>query len=187
MDLAAVIRARLEQLGIEQRALAVAAEVTESYISQLLSNKKMPPASDRSDIYSKFAKILRLPAQQLAKVADSQRREALKQKVVEPPEALFKEFRQLILRKVVSGKRQQVTNIFDREPFGHFERFITQKLLDVAKCAASEGLADEKMAPQGCQSHPPELRGQHECPFWSFSIRIFPMCPLETACPFSTL
>ena len=41
-------------------------------------------------------------------------------------------------------KRKQITNIFDREPFGEFERFITQKLLDVAKRVAREELEDEK-------------------------------------------
>lgn len=43
MDIVSVIRHRLDELGIEQRDLAVAAEVTESYISQLLANKKTPP------------------------------------------------------------------------------------------------------------------------------------------------
>ncbi len=41
-------------------------------------------------------------------------------------------------------KKKQITNIFEREPFGEFERFITQKLLDVAKRVAKEELADEK-------------------------------------------
>jgi transcriptional regulator with XRE-family HTH domain len=144
VDLAVVIRRRLEQLDIGQKELAAAAEVTESYISQLLSNKKLPPASDRTDIYGKIAKILRVSAQELAKVADAQRRENLKRKVLQPPEPLFKEFRALILRKCVSAKRQRISNIFNREPFGEFEQFITQKLLDIAKKAVREQLGDEK-------------------------------------------
>ena len=43
MDLALVVRQRLEQLGFEQRDLAIAAQVTESYISQLLTRRKAPP------------------------------------------------------------------------------------------------------------------------------------------------
>lgn len=43
MDLSLVIKQRLEELGLEQRALARAAQVTESYISQLLTQKKLPP------------------------------------------------------------------------------------------------------------------------------------------------
>jgi transcriptional regulator with XRE-family HTH domain len=144
VDLAVVIRRRLEQLGIGQRELAEAAEVTESYISQLLSNKKLPPASDRTDIYAKLANILKVSSQELAKIADAQRQENLKRKVLKPPEPLFKEFRDLILRKCVSGRRQRITNIFNGEPFGEFERFITQKLLDAAKSAVREQLGDEK-------------------------------------------
>src|SRR6185312_15549735 len=132
MDIASVIRHRLDELGMEQRDLAVAAEVTESYISQLLAKKKAPPAPDRTDIYDKLAKVLKLPAKQLSKLADTQRREELKRKVLDPPRPLFQEFRRLILHKCLAAKRKQITNIFEREPFGEFERFITQTLLDVA-------------------------------------------------------
>ena len=144
MDIAAVIRNRLNELGIGQRDLAVAAEVTESYISQLLANKKTPPASDRTDIYGKISLALKLPSQDLARLADTQRREELKRKVLDPPTPLFGEFRQLILGKCVATKRKQITGIFAREPFGEFERFITQKLLDVTKKVAKGELADEE-------------------------------------------
>jgi len=144
MDIASVIRDRLKELGIGQRELAVAAEVTESYISQLLAKKKTPPAPDRTDIYDKIAKVLKIPSKELARLADTQRREELRRKVLDPPRPLFQEFRQLILRKCVAPKRKQITNIFEREPFGEFERFITQKLLDVAKRVAKEELEDEK-------------------------------------------
>jgi transcriptional regulator with XRE-family HTH domain len=144
MDIASVIRHRLDELGIGQRELAIAAEVTESYISQLLTNKKTPPASDRTDIYEKIARILKLPSKELATLADTQRREERKRKVLDPPRPLFQEFRQLILRKCLAPRRKQITNIFEREPFGEFERFITQKLLDVAKRVAREELEDEK-------------------------------------------
>ncbi len=144
MDIASVIRHRLDELGIEQRDLAVGAGVTESYISQLLAKKKTPPAPDRSDIYDKIAKVLKLPAKELSRLADTQRREELKRKVLDPPRPLFQEFRRLILRKCVAAKTKQITNIFEREPFGEFERFITQKLLDVAKRVAKEELEDEE-------------------------------------------
>ena len=42
MDVCLVIKRRLEELGLEQKDLASAAEVTESYISQLLARKKLP-------------------------------------------------------------------------------------------------------------------------------------------------
>src|SRR5437868_974476 len=144
MDIASVIRHRLDELGIEQRELAVAAEVTESYISQLLAKKKTPPAPDRTDIYERIATVLKLPGKDLSRLADTQRREELKRKVLDPPQPLFQEFRQLILRKCVPTKRKQITHIFEREPFGEFERFITQKLLDVAKRVTKKELEDEK-------------------------------------------
>lgn len=144
MDIASVIRHRLEELGLGQRELALAAEVTESYISQLLAKKKIPPAPERTDIYDKIAKFLRLPSKELARLAEVQRREELKRRVLDPPRPLFQEFRQLILRKCLATKKKQITNIFEREPFGEFERFITQKLLDVAKRVAKEELEDEK-------------------------------------------
>jgi transcriptional regulator with XRE-family HTH domain len=144
MDIASVIRHRLDELGIGQRELAVAAEVTESYISQLLAKKKTPPAPDRTDIYDKISKLLKVPSKELAILADTQRHEELRRKVLDPPRPLFQEFRQLILRKCVATKRKQITNIFEREPFGEFERFVTQRLLDVAKRVAKEELEDEK-------------------------------------------
>jgi predicted transcriptional regulator len=48
MDVAFVVRHRLDQLGFEQSDLAAAAEVKESYISQLLTRKKAPHHGGRS-------------------------------------------------------------------------------------------------------------------------------------------
>jgi len=50
VDVCTEIQQRLKELGLEQRELAAAAEVTESYISQLLTGKKAPPAANRTDI-----------------------------------------------------------------------------------------------------------------------------------------
>jgi transcriptional regulator with XRE-family HTH domain len=144
MNLAFVIRRRLDELGIGQRELAAATDVTESYISQLLGGKKTPPAPDRTDVYDKIAKVLKMSAKDLATLGDNQRREEFKRKVQDPPRPLFQEFRHLILGRCVSAKRKQISNIFEREPFGEFERFVTQKLLDVAKRAAKEELDDDK-------------------------------------------
>ncbi len=59
MDVSLVIK--LEEFGLEQRDLASAAQVTESYISQLLTRKKAPPSPNRTDIYDKMGKFLKLP------------------------------------------------------------------------------------------------------------------------------
>ena len=64
MDVCLVVKQRLEELGLEQKDLATAAGVTDSYISQLLTRKKLPPAPDRTDIYVKMGKFLKLPTGQ---------------------------------------------------------------------------------------------------------------------------
>src|SRR2546427_4645486 len=99
VDVPLLIRHRLEELGLEQRDLAGAAQVTESYISQLLTRRKAPPAPSRTDIYEKMDKFLKLPSGELARLADVQRKEELKRVLGEEPAPLFREVRELILRK----------------------------------------------------------------------------------------
>jgi transcriptional regulator with XRE-family HTH domain len=144
VNLAYVIRQRLGQLDLEQRDLAVAAQVTESYISQLLSSKKPPPAPERTDIYEKMASFLKLPRAELVNLADLQRKEELKKKIGDAPAPLFKGVRDLILRKCASGKEREIAAIFEKQPFGELERLVTQKLLDVAKSIAKEELGSEE-------------------------------------------
>jgi transcriptional regulator with XRE-family HTH domain len=143
VDVCLLIKRRLEELGLEQRDLAAAAEVTESYISQLLTRKKLPPAPDRTDIYDKMGRLLKLPSGKLAKLADHQRKEELKRNLGDPPTPLFKEVRELILRKCAPDKEEQIRAIFEKQPFGELERLVTQKLLDVVKRVAKEELDSE--------------------------------------------
>src|SRR5438093_2591244 len=98
VDVPFVIRHRLEELGLEQRDLARAARVTDSYISQLLTRKKAPPASSRTDIYARIDRFLKLPSGELAKLADLQRKEELKRELGDEPAPSFDEVRELILQ-----------------------------------------------------------------------------------------
>src|SRR5437899_1161924 len=143
MDVCQVIKQRLEELGLEQRDLADAAEVTESYISQLLTGKKAPPAADRTDLYEKMNAFLKLPSGQLAAMVEAQRREQLKKKLNDPPAPLFKEVRALIIEKSNAAKQSQMRDIFEKQAFGELERLVTQKLLDVAKRVAKDELRNE--------------------------------------------
>lgn len=143
MDVCLAIKRRLEELGLEQRDLAAAAKVTESYISQLLTGKKLPPEPGRTDIYGKFGKFLKLPSGKLAKLADHQRKEVLKRNLEDPPKPLLKEVRELILRKCAPAKEKQIRVIFEKQPFGELERLVTQKLLDVVKTVARDELESE--------------------------------------------
>jgi transcriptional regulator with XRE-family HTH domain len=144
MDVALLIRHRLDELEVDQKDLAAAAQVTESYISQLLTRKKAPPAPGRTDIYDRMSEFLKLPPGELSKLAGAQRQEDLKKRVTEAPRPLFKECRELVLRKCEANRRKEVRRIFEREPFGEFERLITQKLLDVAQGLAKEELRSEE-------------------------------------------
>jgi transcriptional regulator with XRE-family HTH domain len=144
LDVSLVIRQRLAELGLAQRDLANAAQVTESYISQVLTRKKAPPAPNRTDIYQKMEQLLRLPRGQLSKLAELQRQEGLKKTVMDPPAPLFQEVRALILRKCAPDQRQHIRAIFEKQPFGELERLVTQKLLDVVKRVAKQELQSEK-------------------------------------------
>jgi transcriptional regulator with XRE-family HTH domain len=143
VDVCLVIKQRLEELHLEQRDLAGAANVTESYISQLLTRKKLPPASERTDIYAKMEKFLKLPSGRISKLADHERREEVKKKLGDPPLPLLKEVRELILRKCAPDKEKEVRAIFEKQPFGELERLVLQKLLDVVKKVAKEELESE--------------------------------------------
>ena len=143
MDVSLVIRQRLEEFGLDQRELAQAAEVTESYISQLLTRRKAPPAPNRTDIYEKMDKLLKLPTGELARLADVQRKEELKRGLAEEPAPLFHEVRELILRKCQPNKEAHLRAIFEKQPFGELERLVTKQLLGVVKGVAKEELENE--------------------------------------------
>jgi len=143
VDVPFVILHRLEELGLEQQALARAANVTESYISQLLTRRKAPPAPNRTDIYDRMDKFLKLPSGELAKLADLQRKEELKRELGDEPGPLFHEVRELILRKCNPEKQEHVRAIFEKQPFGELERLVTQTLLDVVKRVAKDELDND--------------------------------------------
>ena len=140
MDVAFLIRHRLEELGLGQRDLARGARVTESYISQLLTRKKAPPDPSRTDIYGKMDRVLKLPGGRLAKIADLQRKEQLKRQIGDEPAPLFREVRELILRKCDPDREPLVRAIFERQPFGELERLVIQKLLETVKRVAKDEL-----------------------------------------------
>jgi transcriptional regulator with XRE-family HTH domain len=144
VNVSLLIRHRLKELGLEQKDLAAAAQVTESYISQLLARKKAPPAPGRTDIYEKIARVLKLPGGELAALADLQRKEELLKRVAEPPRPLFRECRELILRKCNPARQEEVRRIIETRPFGELERLVSQKLLDVAQGVARQELANEE-------------------------------------------
>jgi hypothetical protein len=144
VDVSLIIRQRLRELKLEQRDLAAAAQVTESYISQLLTRKKAPPAVERTDLYDRMDAFLEFPKGHLSSMVQAQRHEELKRKLAEPPAPLFQEVRELIIRKCKPETRGQVREIFEKQAFGELERLVSQTLMDVAKGIAREELKNEK-------------------------------------------
>ncbi|MFC2035927.1 helix-turn-helix domain-containing protein [Chloroflexota bacterium] len=144
MDVSLVIRHQLSELGLEQRDLANAAQVTESYISQLLTGKKAPPAAHRTGMYEKMEAFLKLPDGELSQLADLQRIEELKRRLGDSHVPLFKEVRELILCKCVPNKEKQMRAIFEKQPFGELERLVTQKIMEVVKKVAQKELESEE-------------------------------------------
>jgi transcriptional regulator with XRE-family HTH domain len=138
MDVCSLIHHRLEELGLGQKDLAAAANVTESYISQLLTRKKLPPAPDRTDLYGPMERLLKLPKGKLSDLAQAQRRDELKRQWEARPAPLLRDLREFLLRKCPPAKEKELRSIFEREPFGELERLVAQKLLDLAKKVARE-------------------------------------------------
>ncbi|MDA1189077.1 MAG: XRE family transcriptional regulator [Chloroflexi bacterium] len=128
------------ELGLGQRELALSAQVTESYISQLLNRKKLPPTPDRTQMYERMESFLELPKGELSKLAALQRVEELKARLVEPPTPSLMGTRTLVLRKCALKIRKRVRAIFELQALGEFEWLITNRLLEVAKKEARRGM-----------------------------------------------
>jgi len=135
VNVALVIRERLIELGLEQRDLARAAHVTESYVSQLLTGKKAPPAPNRTDIYDRMDRFLKLRPGELARVAELARKEELQRKLGDRLEPLLPHLREFILRTCRPEQAKQVRAIIERQSFGEVERLVARKLLDVVGLA----------------------------------------------------
>jgi hypothetical protein len=87
--------------------------------------------------------FLGLPHGELSMLADLQRKEALQRRLGDPLTPLFKEVRELILRKCPPDNEMHIRTIFEKQPFGELERLVTQKLLEVTQRVAQEELAHE--------------------------------------------
>ena len=143
MNFADIVRARLASLGREQRDLARAVNVTDSYISQLLTRRKAPPSHERTDIYPRMESFLELKPGELVRVVEIERSADARRKSGQRPEPLFREFRDLVLRKCVPEKRDDVRAEFADRPFGMLERLITRTLLEVVQSVARRELDSE--------------------------------------------
>src|ERR1700736_4372791 len=161
MDFSFVVRRRLEELGLDQRDLANRTEVTESYISQLLGRKKLPPLPNRTDLYDKMSRVLGLTRDELARLAAIEHHEALDQKWLDAPAPRFGPMRELVLRQCKRARQRQMRDIFEKQPFGELEQLITRTLIEIVRSEARKHADDEtwvrSIAKSGRNSYP-EMR-----------------------------
>jgi DNA-directed RNA polymerase subunit F len=143
LNFSALVKARLAKLGHGQKDLARAAQVTDSYVSQLLTRRKAPPSRDRTDIYERMERFLQLEPGELGRLVEIERAEEIKRRLGRAPEPLFQQVRELVLRKCVPESREDVRAIFDAQPFGTLERLVTRKLLEVVQRIARRELDSE--------------------------------------------
>ncbi len=143
MTFSDLVKTRLAKLGCGQKDLARAVRVTDSYISQLLTRRKAPPSTDRTDIYEKMERFLQLEPGELGRIVEIERAEEMKRRLGRAPEPLFQQFRELVLRKCVPEKRGDVREVFDAQPFGMLERLIARMLLEVVQGIARKELESE--------------------------------------------
>lgn len=148
-----LIKQRLDDLGLGQRDLARAAEVTESYVSQLLTRRRLPPAPNRTDIYEKMDRALKLPEGELAKLAAHQRKEQLDRDSGEVPAPLMGELRRMLLRKCAPDRASEVRTVFEKHPFGELERLVTNTIVDLVKAITREQLQNEHWLRTVAQLH----------------------------------
>ena len=100
---------------------------------------------------------------------------------------LFREVRELILRKVHPDKEAHVRAIFEQQPFGELERLVTQRLLDVLATVAKGRIGQRLLAPTGGGPEWPKLRGNpghrprlpryRHLPLVSRALRLVPGSP----------
>jgi hypothetical protein len=76
-------------------------------------------------------------------LADVQRKLELKKELAAEPAPLFREVREVVLRKCASDKEAYVRAIFEKDPFGELERLVTHTLLDVVKGVATQELEND--------------------------------------------
>jgi hypothetical protein len=142
-NFSAFVRSRLNALDYGQKDLARAARVTDSYVSQLLTRRKSPPAPERTDIYGKMEALLQLAPGELERLVEIERADELKRKLAQAPQPLFQGFRDLLLRKCSPRRRAEVRAAFEREPFGVLERMVARSLLTAVQSVARRELDSE--------------------------------------------
>ena len=143
MDVSELIKNRLAEIGQEQKELARAAGVTDSYVSQLLARRKAPPSPRRTSIYRRMDRFLGLPEGRLAELAEAQRLAELRRALADEPAPLLPHLRELLLARCRPARRTVFRASFVTAPFGELERLVANVLIEVVQSIVRPRLGDE--------------------------------------------
>jgi len=135
-----LLRRRLKELKRTPRELAEAAQVSEEYVSDLLSGRRDPPAPGRTDLYDRMTKFLRLHRNDLPTCAKAER-EGMVVKTKRPDAKI----RTLLLELCDPSKVRKLDRRLSRKDTetAVLDRLIAQRLLEVAQGFVRRQLDDE--------------------------------------------
>lgn len=134
-----LIRRRLLELQRTPGQLAHAMQIPESYVTDLLAGRRRPPVPNRSDIYDRMTRFLRLHRDELAPFVPSPPPTGLRGPR-RPPAGV----RKALLALCDPARVRAVTRrLADQTGDGSLEILIVQRLLDVAQGFVRRQLADE--------------------------------------------
>ena len=144
MDLPFLIKQRLKELGLDQRDLAAAAQVTESYISQLLSRKKAPPAPGRTDIYEKIGELPEAPGRGTFEAGRPSAPGRVEEANGGAAAASLQGVPGLFCANANADRRREMRGFSRRNRSANSNGWSRRRLLDVAQGVAKEELASEE-------------------------------------------
>lgn len=136
----ALMRRRLKELQRTPRELAEALAVPESYVTDLLTGRRRPPAPGRTDVYDRMTKFLRLHRNEASASARAERAAHDPDGQRRPDQKV----RGLMLELCEPGRARALTRrLSDRKSGPALEILIVQRLLEVAQGFVRRQLDDE--------------------------------------------
>lgn len=134
-----LVRRRLKELERTPLELAEALQVPESYVADLLSGRRRPPAPGRTDIYDRMTKFLRMPRNELSNCARAEL--AADPSRQRPPDQKVKK---LMLELCEPTRARTLSRrLADKKGNPALEILIAQRLLEVAQGFVRRQLDDE--------------------------------------------
>ncbi len=139
-----LVRRRLKELRRTPRELAEALQVTERYIAELVSGRRLPPAPTRADVYTPMTKFLRLHRNDLPTCARAEREEGGPSRRRPSPRV-----RELLLELCEPTRARVLSRRLTQKHVGGaaggppLDALVAQRLLEVAQGFVRRQLDDE--------------------------------------------